>query len=465
MKRNKFIAILLIASLMSSTVGCSKQFDDSMASIADKACKNVVTANYKKVESFIDGKNKDLERAMDLESEDETINEAIEIILSTLTYEVDEDSLESDFFGKEGTIDVTFSIVDYESVLKDNDVFRDIDEFEELIGDCKDTIETPITLEFEKIDGDAVIVNSDEFVDLFAFKDIELTLAGVLADHILDFGYFTGADYDSSTGEYTDTNVIELVYELDELGTELDWDYSFEVQYGDYGFYSSGVLNKPAGQSTINLIYEDYTVDVLEDGMWFFTLYDGDGNSIYVQSADVTHTEPEPEPEPVPSGTVDLPYYVDINADPFVLPGGEYQVSVPVTFTLLDPTDPLVQTTAGSDLGSCTCAYMTNPLNLEYCIVYLDAGYVAYFRESMADIAEIFSSGLPPSCVVQESYMEQRTVADQTVDCYIIRATTNSLDIYYVLYYLDCGDYGFFVSYSAFSLPEIDNDNACISHV
>ncbi len=464
MKRKKFIAVLLAASVLASSAGCSKGFDESMTSIANKACKNVVAADYKKVEGFIDGKNKDLEAAMDLETDDDVVNEAIEIILSTFSYEVDEDSLESDFFGKEGSIDVTFSIVDYESVLDDHDVFRDLDEFESLIEDCDDRIETSITLEFEKVDGDALIVNSDEFTDLFSFKDIEITLAGVLYDHLTGEHYFTGYNYDSATGEYTDTNTIELIFELDDLGTELDWDYSYEIQYGSSGYFGSDLLTKPEGQSTIDIIYEDYSVDILEDGMYLFTLFDGEGNALYSISCDVTHTEPEPEPEPVVDA-VSLPYYVDTDTDPFILPEGEYQCEVPAGFTLLPSTDPLVQQTAGNDLGQCTCAYMTNSLNLEFAFVYLNPAYLSYFNTNMQEISDLFSEGLPSNCVVQESYVVQRTIADQTVDFYIVVATNNGLETYYGMCTLDCGGYGFFITVSGIAEAELDLRLSCISRV
>lgn len=471
MKLKKCIALLLTASLMSSVAGCSKQFDETMTSVADKACKSVIADNYKKVESCLDGKNKNLESAMDLESDDDTVNDAIKIILSTMNYEVDEDSLESDFFGKEGTIDVTFSIVDYESILDDSNIFRDMEDFEETIEDCKDTIDTTITFEFEKQDGKPVIVNSDDLIELFSFKEeVEIILAGTLLDHIEGSGYFVGdamVDIHPYTDEYMDTNRIEAVFDLDELGTELEWEYSYEISMdGFITLYDSDTMTKPEGSSTIDIVYEDYSVEYLQDATYVVYLYDESG---FVEiSCEVSHTEPEPEPEPEPisNGTlIELPYYVDPNSDPALLPGGDYQVAVPSGFSILPVSDPIVQQTASSELGQCTCCYMTDPTNLEFAWVYLTPGYLDYFREGMPDIVDIFADGLASQCTVEEVYSEQRTIADQTVDLYIIKVTSGFYTTYYGIFLLDCGDHGYFADMSAPSLEEFDEYIGCISHV
>lgn len=467
MKLKKCIALLLTASLMSSVAGCSKQFDETMTSVADKACKCVLDANYKKIEGFLDGNNKNLESAMDLEADDDTINDAIEIVLGTMTYEVDEDSLESDFFGREGSIDVNFSIVDYESILKDKDIFRDMDEFEAAVEDCDDTIDFSITLEFEKADGDIVITNGDEFADLYGFKDIELSLTGVLLDHIVS-SHFTGAEYDSSSNTYTDTNALQVVVDLDEIGAEYEWAYSYTVDWNSSNVYSSGDLTKREGGDEIVL---DYFIDFdgfLDDGNYVFTLYDDEGQAISTSSCTVTHNEPEPEPEPEPviSGDlIELPYYVDPNSNPAVLPGGDYQIAVPTGFSILPTSDPLVQQTASNDLGQCTCLYMTDPSNLEFACVYLTPGYLDYFRSNMSEVVDIFAGSMPANCTIEETYSEQRTIADQTIDFYIIKVTSGFYTTYYAMFLMDCGDHGYFIDMSGDSLEDFDEYIGCISNV
>ena len=467
MKLKKFLALLLMASMMTSAAGCSKQFDETMVSVADKACKSVIADNYKKVESCLDGKNKNLESAMDLESDDDAINDAIEIILGTMTYEVDEDSLVSDFFGREGSVDVRFSVVDYESVLKDKDVFRDMDEFEEAIEECDDTIDTSITLEFEKADGDIVITNGDEFADLFGFKDIEFSLTGVLLDHILSTD-FAGAEYDSGSNTYTDTNSLQVIVELDDIGTEYEWAYSYTVDWNSSNVYSSGDLTKREGGDEIVL---DYFIDFdgfLDDGSYTFILYDGNGEAIASSSCTVTHNEPEPEPEPEPvnNGTlIELPYYVDPDSNPAVLPGGDYQIAVPTGFSILPTSDPLVQQTASNDLGQSTCIYMTDPTNLEIACVYLNNGYLEYFRNNLPEIVDIFTQSMPANCTIEETYSEQRTIADQTVDFYIVKVTHGFYTTYYAMFFMDCGDHGYFIDMSAGSIESFDEYIGCITHV
>ena len=118
----KIISTVLTLAMMTSVAGCSKQFDESMVSIADRVCGSIADGDYSKASKYFDDKNKKLEEAMTFDSDEDISNSAAELILDTVTYEVDEESYESDFFGKEGSIDVVFTYVDYEKVLDSQEI-------------------------------------------------------------------------------------------------------------------------------------------------------------------------------------------------------------------------------------------------------------------------------------------------------------------------------------------------------
>ncbi|MCR5528046.1 MAG: hypothetical protein K6F49_02390 [Saccharofermentans sp.] len=465
MKTKKIIATILILSVSLSAAGCSGKFISTMTDTAEKACDGLVAGNYKKVKSCLEDENEDLQEAMEQEIEDETNSSASDIIMSTMTYEIDEDSIDSDPLGREGTIDVTFSIVDYESILDENDVFRDIEGFEEAVSDCKDTIDTTITLEFEKSDGEPVIVNSDDLIDLFSFKDVEITLSGSLLDHIEDDNWVGSALV--GTSEYIDTDKIELVIDLDELGTELEWEYSYDVQInGNYMMYESDTLTKPAGSSTIDIVYED---DEFEDMEYVITLYEEGQNGFFQASCEISHTEPEPEPAtaPISNDVVELPMYLtDTTANPVLLPGGEYQISVPDGFNILSYDDPLVQNTGNTTFGRNICVYMTTARNFEIAAVYIDdPSYLAIFQNDLGSIAQAFADGLPATAVLQEITQEDRTIAGQTVNCYTVHITQGISDSYYTMFLLSGESSNFFIDVSAPTLEDLEAYLGAITHV
>ena len=85
-------------------------------------------------------------------------NEFNKAVADTISYEIDEDSVEVD--KEEASVDVTFTMVDYEKALKDD--YSDIDEVVDLIKDCDDTKDVKVTFEFEKDDDEWLLSNLDD---------------------------------------------------------------------------------------------------------------------------------------------------------------------------------------------------------------------------------------------------------------------------------------------------------------
>jgi len=118
--------------------------------------------------------------------------EFIKAVGDTLAYEIDESSVEAD--KEEASVDVVFTMVDYEKALKDD--YSDIDEVKDLLDDCEDTKEVTVTVEFEKDDDEWLVSNlkSKDYGKLFDFYSYELDLVPDLAS-LIDYTDCWGGAY------------------------------------------------------------------------------------------------------------------------------------------------------------------------------------------------------------------------------------------------------------------------------
>lgn len=370
--KRKAVAALLVVSLMGSTCSCSAKFESSVADQADKLGKYIQDRDYKKIEKLSSGKEKDLESILAMDAGDSmNDNEAREIIASTLTYEVDEDSFEGDFFGREGSIDVTFTYVDYEKAIKDIAIFEDIDAFEEAIEECDDVVEQTITFEFEKDGGDTVCTNTGDIADLFPYADEEFNFA-------LSRDSYTGAvtfqNLNNGSG-YIDAYTITCQLAIEGDGQDLTWNYYWVVECNDVNLYTSDVMESDTDTFLTAFYSED---DILPDGNYVFTFYTEDDLMIGTGSVLVTHTEvtPTPTPTPAPSsgGSSVGPYFVSPVSGIIELPDTEITIDLPTGYICLNEDSSVLSSYFGSnadfmynlvffaanpiDAGGCFCVRM-----------------------------------------------------------------------------------------------------------
>ncbi|MBR5357961.1 MAG: hypothetical protein IK128_01960 [Clostridiales bacterium] len=115
-----------------------------------------------------------------------------EAVADTLEYEIDEDSVE--IKKDEASVDVTFTMVDYEAALGDGE-FADADEAVNAIKDCDDTTEVEVTFEFAKEDDEWLISNLGDkaYSKLYGFYGLDVSFMPDLEELIAD--EFIAADY------------------------------------------------------------------------------------------------------------------------------------------------------------------------------------------------------------------------------------------------------------------------------
>lgn len=341
----KALSVVLAMAVMGSTCSCSAQFEKGALNQADKLGGYIQDRDYKKIEKMADGKDKDLEAILSLDSDvSSEEKEARELIASTLTYEVDEDSFEGDFFGKEGSVDVTFTYVDYEKATKDVDLFEDIEQFEALIEDCDDVIEETITFEFVKDGSSTVCTNIGDIAKLFPYAEEEFNFALSRDSYAGDIE-FDGLNNGSG---YIDAESISCHLNILGDGQELTWNYYYVVECYDVNLFTSEVT-EVTSPTRLDAGYSEY--DILEDGNYVFTFYTEDDLLLGMASVEVTHTEVTPTPTPAPSSGSNPvgPYFVCPYDGVVTFVDTDITLTLPYGHVCLDSDSTTLNTYFGSD--------------------------------------------------------------------------------------------------------------------
>ena len=176
----------------------------------------------------------------------------IDAVSDTITYEVDEESVEVD--KEEASADVTFTMVDYEKALDGE--FEDIDAVLDAIKDCEDTKDVEVTIEFEKDDDEWLVSNidDDKFGGIFEFFFYELNIMPAVE--------VTSADCWTGT-----SGLISEVYFSDDI-TAYESALTFDV------YYNGSLLasDQPAVVADTTEIWCDYATE-LEAGEYEIVVY------------------------------------------------------------------------------------------------------------------------------------------------------------------------------------------------
>ena len=177
----KTASVLLIGSMILSLTGCL-DFTGGKKEVlaaAEALAESVIAANASDLisNSNIDKKSKEATELTEILSldgksdEDKAFYTAVE---KTIEYEIDEES----FTSKKGeaSVDITFTIADYEKVLKEE--YTKIDDLTSAVKKA-DTKEIKFTAEFVKEDKEWIAdnVGSKKFLKIYEYRTAEIKLA------------------------------------------------------------------------------------------------------------------------------------------------------------------------------------------------------------------------------------------------------------------------------------------------
>ena len=222
-------------------------------------------------------------------------NEFNKAVADTIAYEIDEDSVEVD--KEEASIDVTFTMVDYEKALKNGD-YSDIDEVLDALEDCDDTKEVEITFEFEKDDDTWLITNLSDnaYAKLYAFYMYELDLTPDLVS-LIDYtdcwpgttGIYSDVYFTEDISDYENDIVFDVYYEgsliaADQYpsfyGSYIYCDYN-DYDYLDAGEYTIVVKCGDTELTTMTATVEEYIepqpTETIPDDIDYNFVYDAEG--------------------------------------------------------------------------------------------------------------------------------------------------------------------------------------------
>ncbi|SMC52630.1 hypothetical protein SAMN06296952_1562 [Oscillospiraceae bacterium] len=428
----KDISLLLIASIMLTTCSCAfGNIEEDVLDMADDLGKNIVDRNYKKITKIAGEEDDKLEAVLSLSTDDSvSYNEAREIIASTLSYEVDEDSYEGD--RKEGSVDIVFTYVDYEKVVDDNPVFADLGAFEEAVEDCDDTIEVTITFEFEKDKDGIYCTNIGDIEDIFPYSKEEFNFALDLYEYVDGITFI-----DCGPGfVYTDVDYISCTLGVTGDGQLLTWDYYYVVERDGVQIYQSSIITAEC-PTQLEAEYSATGSDILEDGTYDFIFYTADNEMLYSAFADVTHTEvtPSPTPTPVPSASgedvLPGPEYVYPEDGIIALPDTDLVFDLPDGYYCLAPDTSDFQEIMGGDQWMADQAIFSaqNNLGTDLLVIRLNHQGYSSQSESFATMADNLVTGYSEYGTVTSTETSV-TVGDRVFPAYIIGISRGSGTVY-----------------------------------
>ncbi len=255
LKSKKLVSAVLAVVMLASATSCSlgKPNPDDVIKAAESFAKGAAAMDTKKISKNVDDMDEDdLDKLKDkfdsIKSSDSDGALIKQAIADTITYEVDEESVE--IKKDQATCDVVFTMVDYADTT--GNLAGKEEEFIDVIKSTKKTCEYEVTLELVKKD-DKWLVSADsvgELDDLYSFIDYKFDIVKSVAG-LVDSTDWMLAD----NGVYENTYSVELdlwftsepgikvYYEVYVDGNKVYTADPFDVN----GFYVAAVYNDKMG--------------------------------------------------------------------------------------------------------------------------------------------------------------------------------------------------------------------------
>jgi len=236
----KLTASAVSVAMIASLSGCAMfdKDDDAVLAVAEDYAEAVVKIKPADIVSLLVDPDDDLQESIELFVETEGYGDdyaaICDAIAGTLAYEIDEESVESSKKNGEASVDITFSIADYQAAYDEvSENGGDLDAFIDAIGDA-DKTEFNQTIEFSLEDDEWLVDDSgaENVQELYQFylDAFDFTFTAPLIEYVDSTTW-----YYSNNGVYTDYSQIEL----DIITTDEGYSVPFEFTYE---YYRDGAL-------------------------------------------------------------------------------------------------------------------------------------------------------------------------------------------------------------------------------
>lgn len=241
----KLTASAVSVAMIASLSGCAMfdKDDDAVLAVAEDYAEAVVKIKPADIVELLVDPDDDLQESIELFVETEGYGDdyaaICDAIAGTLAYEIDEESVESSKKNGEASVDITFSIADYQAAYEEvSENGGDLDAFIDAIGDA-DKTEFNQTIEFSYEDDEWLVDDSGAenvqelyqfYLDAFDFS----FAAAISADMVESVTW-----YYSDNGVYTDYTQIELDIIPTSEGQEIEWNFYYEYYRDGQLVYTS----------------------------------------------------------------------------------------------------------------------------------------------------------------------------------------------------------------------------------
>ena len=303
----KILSVAVTGTMLLGSAGCLKTSGNKkdVLKAAEALASNMVSASADDLikNSSLDKNSSEavkLTELLDGEYSDDQLA-FFKAVEKTITYEVDEDSC--DVENDEATVDIIFTIADYDAVLEAE--YADIDELIAAVEKA-DTKEIKFIADFVKEDKEWIAnnVGNKKFMELYDYRNAEFSFAltpEMIAEFIdRDLSSFWMAE----DGVYTDTTFIEYDYYFDpgvfDYADKEIYVYFMLLKDGE-DIYDGDIFEFGATDTMTCRVDLDQlsfaSSDVFEAGTYTIRLLTTDSQLIDEETVTVEVT-PEPEPEP-----------------------------------------------------------------------------------------------------------------------------------------------------------------------
>lgn len=307
MKRIKRIGTaFLCGSMMLSfafgSTGCSltSKSKEEILGVSESFCKALCDQKTKSAVKVVteEDAEDDFDYYFDFADNDNAV--AYEAIAKSLTYELDEESIEVDKKHGEASCDVVFTIADYETIIEEYEC-TNAGALADAIDESDATKDIDLTLDFEYVESGKsktwAVANYEDILDeIFSFTEYE-------PEYVIDVPSSV-TDYFILTSDWDDINV-----------TYIDFDATFSMDYEDLGLsgycdlYYNGTLIATEYCDVYDFIIVTFDAAdcsiATEDGCFPAGNYEvqaflNDGTFIVSDTVTVYYEAPTPTPTPTP---------------------------------------------------------------------------------------------------------------------------------------------------------------------
>lgn len=265
----KVVSTIMVISMVTGFASCKKDNSRIVLNAASSLGIAVTKRDIKGLESLssepVDDLTDIISFSSSLSEDDLKIKQKI---ASTLTYTVDEESLDMN----DGTVDIEFSYVDYEAVFSQDTLFLSMEDLESAMDLCEDRISKVLTFEFEVDDSKVVFTDLDIISELFPYAEEEFDITVDYPGMVGGITFF-GDGYDESANEYTDVYSISCSMEVLPEYQDIPWQYSYTIDRDGSNVLTSSVMDWN-GQGTLDASLSSVTR--LAEGTYTVAFYSAD---------------------------------------------------------------------------------------------------------------------------------------------------------------------------------------------